>query len=92
MADISGKDFTYFQHLAHRNIAFHNKAIVQTDQRFDPRTDQQVITNSYLRHSIAYIIQHDVQERGIQYNVAVIRNKGTRFFVFRQTAATGNRQ
>ena len=92
MADISGKDFAHFQHLAYRDIALHDEAVVQTDQRFDPRTDQQVIANSHLGHSIPYIIQHDIQERSIQHDVAVIRNKGTRLFILRQTATTGYRQ
>ena len=92
MADISGEDFAYFQHLPYRNVTLHDETVVQAYQRFDPRTDQQVVTDSYLCHSIPDIIQHDIQERSIQYDVAVIRNKGTRLFIFRQTATAGNRQ
>ena len=92
MTDISRQCTAHIQHLANRNSALYDETVVQAYQCLDPRTDHQVIAYRNLCHTITHIIQHDIQERSIQYNVAVIGNKCTRLFVFWKAATSGDRQ
>ena len=92
MTDISRQCTAYIQHLTYGNTTFHDKTVVQANQSFYPGTDHQIITDGYLCHTITYIIQHDIQEGSIQYNIPMIGNKRTRLFILRQTASSGDRQ
>ena len=56
MMDIRGKHLANLQHLTNRNATLHDKAVIQAYQRLDPRTDQKIVADSDLRHTIPHII------------------------------------
>ena len=82
--DVPTHQLTGAQHLLWRESATHRKCLVHTNQSFDPRIDEQIVTNTYLNGcGIAMSHEHHIQESRIEHNIPVVADKREAIFELR---------
>ena len=76
VVDIGGKFGACCELLSSCEAAFDDEAVVEPYEGLYPWADEEVVAYGYLGHSVAYVVEHDVKECGVEDYVAVIGDEG----------------